>query len=184
MRTDGGAEEVSAAAGRPAVAPLAGDTARLEFRDAMARLTSAVTIVTTDGPAGCTGFTASAVASVTDQPPTLLVCLNRTSSPYDAVRANGVVCVNVLTAEDEGLSRLFGGGTPPEERFSMGIWVVTDSGAPCLESALVSFDCRISSTIAVSTHDILICEVQAIRRADRGGALAYFNRRFHHLQCD
>jgi len=50
---------------------------REQFRDAMARLGAAVNIVTTDGTAGRAGFTASAVCSVTDDPPTLLVCLNR-----------------------------------------------------------------------------------------------------------
>ncbi len=50
---------------------------REHYRDAMARLGAAVSIVTTDGPAGRAGFTASAVCSVTDDPPTLLVCMNR-----------------------------------------------------------------------------------------------------------
>lgn len=50
------------------------------FRDAMAQVGAAVNIITTDGPAGRAGFTASAVCSVTDEPPTLLVCLNRSAS--------------------------------------------------------------------------------------------------------
>ncbi len=53
---------------------------RDEFRDAMARLGAAVNVVTSAGPAGRGGFTASAVCSVTDDPPSLLVCLNRSSS--------------------------------------------------------------------------------------------------------
>ena len=80
-----------------------------DYRDAMACLGAAVNIVTTDGRAGRAGFTASAVCSVTDNPPTLLVCMNRGSSAYASVRENGVVCVNVLSARHERLSRLFGG---------------------------------------------------------------------------
>lgn len=68
-----------------------------EFRNAMAMLGSAVTIVTTDGPAGRFGFTASAVCSVTDSPPTLLVCVNRASANHEHFKTNGVLCVNVLT---------------------------------------------------------------------------------------
>ncbi|WP_198511682.1 flavin reductase, partial [Bacillus subtilis] len=49
---------------------------KTEFRNAMSRLGAAVNIITTEGPAGRAGFTASAVCSVTDSPPTLLVCLN------------------------------------------------------------------------------------------------------------
>lgn len=88
-----------------------------DFRDAMARLGSAVNIITTDGPAGRAGFTASAVCSVTDSPPTLLVCLNRSASVYSVFQQNQTLCVNTLCAEHESLSNLFGGKTPMEMRF-------------------------------------------------------------------
>lgn len=172
--------EEALAEDRPAVAT--GEAGRLEFREAMARLAAAVTIVTTDGPGGRAGFTASAVTSVTDRPPTLLVCLNRASSAFPAVHANGVVCINVLGADDKGLSQLFGGGTPAEERFFQGRWTRMETGAPALESALSSLDCRIASTVTAGTHDVLLCEVQAIRRAASGEALAYFNKNFHRLK--
>lgn len=80
-----------------------------DFRDAMARLGSAVNIITTDGPAGRAGFTASAVCSVTDTPPTLLVCLNRSASVYSVFQQNQTLCVNTLCADHESLSNLFGG---------------------------------------------------------------------------
>src|SRR3979490_3130313 len=83
-----------------------------DYRDAMACLGAAVNIVTTDGNAGRAGFTASAICSVTDDPPTLLVCMNRGSSVYASVTGNGVLCVNVLSAGHQRLSRLFGGGIP------------------------------------------------------------------------
>ena len=53
---------------------------RLEFRDAMARVCAPVNIITTDGPAGRGGFTATAMCSVSDDPPTLLVCMNERSA--------------------------------------------------------------------------------------------------------
>ena len=62
---------------------------RQDYRDAMARLAAAVNIITTDGPSGRAGFTATAVCSVTDEPPTLLVCLNRSASAHPIVTANG-----------------------------------------------------------------------------------------------
>ena len=71
---------------------------RQDFRDAMARLGAAVNIITTGGPAGRGGFTASAVCSVTDEPPTLLVCMNRNATAAPALKANGNVCVNVVAA--------------------------------------------------------------------------------------
>ena len=154
---------------------------RLAFREGMSQLAAAVNIVTTDGVAGKAGFTASAVCSVTDSPPTLLVCLNRAASVYPAVSANGVLCVNVLESGHEDISKLFGGKTPMEERFAAAGWSVLDTGSPVLEDALLSFDCKISNVTSAGTHDILICEVQAIRARDEGKALVYFDRKYHSL---
>ena len=153
----------------------------LDYRNAMARLGAAVNIVTTDGAAGRAGFAATAVCSVSDNPPTLLICLNRNSSAYRGVKANGVVCVNTLAAHHEVLSTLFGGKTPAEERFAAGNWGVLETGAPVLEDALVSFDCRIREAHDGGTHDILICEVVDMKINAGDEALMYFNRRYRVL---
>ncbi|MBS9475963.1 flavin reductase [Ancylobacter radicis] len=155
---------------------------RQDYRDAMARLGAAVNIVTTDGPGGRHGFTASAVCSVTDQPPTLLVCLNKGSSASAAVHANGVVCINTLASGHETLSNLFGGGKPVEERFAGGEWRVSQTGAPMLVGALTAFDCRIVRTVEVGTHDVLFCEVVGLASGDGAEGLIYFSRRYHALQ--
>lgn len=155
------------------------ETMRFEFRDAMSRMAAAVNIVTTDGPAGRAGFAATAVCSVSDSPPTLLVCLNRGASVHRAVTENGVLCVNVLAERHQNLSRLFGGKTPAEERFAAGEWLALSTGSPVLEDALVSFDCRIVHRADGGTHDVLMCEVDAIRRRDGGQGLVYFDRGYH-----
>jgi len=103
----------------PIVTPLVTKEA---YRNGMAKLGAAVSIVTTDGPAGKAGFTASAICSVTDTPPTLLVCLNRAASVYDAVSKNGVVAVNTLAPQHQSLASLFGGKTPVDERFAAANW--------------------------------------------------------------
>ncbi|MFL9926324.1 pyrimidine utilization flavin reductase protein F [Herbaspirillum lusitanum] len=152
-----------------------------EFRHAMTRLGTAVNIVTTDGPGGRAGFTASAVCSVTDSPPTLLVCLNRSASVYAAFDVNGVLCVNVLGAGQQALSNLFGGKTAMGERFAAAQWHTQASGAPLLQGALVSFDCRIVNRTSVGTHDVLFCEVQAIALGDAARGLVYLDRRYYEL---
>ena len=86
--------------------------AQQDYRDAMASLAAAVNVVTTDGPHGRCGFTATAVCSVTDTPPTLLVCLNRSASVHAALTANATLCVNTLSGDQQVLSNLFGGKTP------------------------------------------------------------------------
>ena len=77
------------------------------FREAMSRLGAAVHVITTDGPSGKTGFTATAVCSVSDSPPTLLVCLNRGATSMPILRGNGVFCVNTLRAGDELVADTF-----------------------------------------------------------------------------
>src|SRR3954467_6601113 len=77
------------------------------FREAMARLGAAGHVVTTAGSAGRTGFTAPPVGPVSDQPPTLLVCLNRRSRGTPILRENGVFCVNTLGADAESLADMF-----------------------------------------------------------------------------
>lgn len=152
-----------------------------EYRDAMARLGSAVNIITTDGPGGRAGFTASAVCSVTDTPPTLLVCLNRSASVHAAFTQNQVLCVNTLADCHESLSNLFGGKTPMEQRFEAAEWARLATGSPILTDALVSFDCKVTQITSVGTHDILFCEAVALRRNDDSHGLVYFDRRYHPL---
>jgi flavin reductase len=149
------------------------------FRDGMSRLGAAVNIITTDGPAGKAGFTASAVCSVTDAPPTLLVCLNRSSSVYDRFTDNEALCVNTLAPAHEDLSRLFGGKTAMDARFAAACWSVGRSGAPILDDAAVSFDCRITSKAEVGSHTVLFCEVLAIERHEIASGLIYFDRAYH-----
>ncbi|WP_233838193.1 flavin reductase [Paraburkholderia sp. ZP32-5] len=155
------------------------------YRDAMARLGAAVHIVTSSGAAGVVGLTASAVCSVTDAPPTLLVCLNRKSSAHDALISNRVLCVNTLGAKHEDLSRRFASGVPMAERFGGANWHVMETGSPVLGDALVAFDCRIISSIRQGTHSVLLCEVARTRvdgAAEPG--LMYFARRYHRVGAE
>jgi flavin reductase len=154
---------------------------KLEYRHAMSRLAAAVNIITSTGPAGQAGFTASAVCSVTDEPPTLLVCLNRNASVYQAVRENGVLCVNSLSPGQQDLSNLFGGKTPMAERFGAATWRTAVTGSPLLDGATVSFDCRITSSAEVGSHDVLFCEVLSIHVGDAAHGLIYFDRRYHEI---
>ncbi|MBV1797418.1 flavin reductase [Siccirubricoccus sp. G192] len=155
---------------------------REEFRNAMARLGAAVNIITTGGPAGRAGFTASAVCSVTDDPPTLLVCMNRNASSAPALRANGVLCVNTLAAGQRDVAAVFAGVTrcPPGERFEAGTWAPLITGAPALQGAVAAFDCRVAEMVEKGTHIVIFAEILAIRQGSRHDAgLIYFGRDYH-----
>jgi flavin reductase len=148
------------------------------FREAMSRLGAAVHVVTTAGLAGKTGFTATAVCSVSDKPAMLLVCLNRRSSSAPLLAQNGVFCVNTLGAGEEKLADLFAGrsGAQLAERFSLGEWTTLKTGAPVLASAIVAFDCRTIETKAMASHNVVFGAVEAVR-VGRGGAVLVYHER-------
>jgi flavin reductase len=149
------------------------------FREAMSRLGAAVHVVTTDGPAGRAGFTATAVCSVSDMPPTLLVCLHRRSRCADPVRVNGVFCVNTLAADEERVADTFAGrlGTPTSH-FDAGEWVTLETGAPALVSSVVAFDCRVAEIKAVASLYVMFGTVTAVLLGPRGSALVYHERSY------
>lgn len=156
--------------------------ARQDFRDGMARFGAAVAIVATDGPAGRAGLTASSVTSVTDEPPTLLVCINRQGHTNPVLRDNGAFTVNVLAADQRDLAMLFARSSiSTAERFAAGHWDDLGTGAPALKDALVTFDCRLHQTVEVDTHTIVIGRVLALRHGVLRPALAYAGRRYHVL---
>jgi flavin reductase (DIM6/NTAB) family NADH-FMN oxidoreductase RutF len=91
-----------------------------EFREALSKAITPVTILATDGPNGRAGVTCSAVCSICDTPPTVLVCINRSSFANGVIKANGILTVNWLSAGQSELSQLFAGvgGLSMPERFA------------------------------------------------------------------
>ena len=151
-----------------------------QFREAMSRLGAAVHVITTAGASGRTGFTATAVVSVSDAPPTLLVCLNRGANSTPILRNNGVFCVNTLRAGDELIADIFAGRTKVarEARFDAGQWDTLSTGSPALMSAVVAFDCRVIEIKSVASHDIYFGVVEAIHSGPPGAALVYHDRAY------
>lgn len=150
------------------------------FRNGMSMLASAVTVVTTGGAEGLAGFTATAVTSVTDQPPTLLVCMNRNSYAHPVFTHNASLCVNVLAAGQEAASALFADrNIKMHERFERIAWRLLETGSPALDDAVVSIDCRIVQTLEFGSHSVFFCEVVAMAQTGAHDALVYFDRRYH-----
>lgn len=150
------------------------------FRDAMAQVVSAVHVVTTEGPSGRVGLTATAVASVSDTPPTVLACIARTSRTLAAIEASGAFCVNTLPAQLAELAEIFASrrGIDGEERFMTARWGTLATGAPVLLDAISAFDCRLVATHDIASHRILIGEVIGLGGEGRGAGLIYRGRRF------
>ncbi len=135
-----------------------------EFKAGMRRLAAGVCLITTSqGEGQRSGLTATAVCSVTAEPPTLLVCVNRKNGSYAAIKQSGIFAVNVLAYDDRPLADRFASPIAPEEKFGQGLWQTLATGAPVLESALVGFDCRLTSAIEAGSHDILLGSIEAVK---------------------
>jgi len=133
------------------------------FRDAIARLPSGVNIVATDGPAGKAGFTATAVASVSDDPPTVLVCLNRKSPQNKLLQENAQFSISLLPKDAVTLANIFAGrtGLHLEDRFRYGDWTTLSTGSPVLAEAVMALDCRLHSSQDVGSHVVYFGTVVA-----------------------
>lgn len=153
------------------------------FREAMSRIAAAVHIVTTDGPGGRFGATVSAVCSVTDEPASILVCLNRESRVHGAILTNRTFCVNTLGAGHEDISDGFAGRgqLDMDARFNRGTWTRLATGCPGLDDALLSVDCQIHSISEVGTHSVIVGSVIDLRLRAPGKSLLYIQRGYERL---
>src|ERR1700730_16565077 len=150
------------------------------FRDAMSRVAAAVHIVTTNGPAGLAGITATSVASITDEPPMMLFCINKTSPSAARIIENGVFCINTLAPSHEALAEIFAGRTGHHlgERFAGGEWTKLVTGTPVLRHAAAVFDSRLVEAKSVMTHFVMIGAVEAVDFGPEGGNLSYARRKY------
>lgn len=164
--------------------PLAG---RAEFLEGMSRVTQAVSVVTTDGPAGRDGLAVTAMSPVSaDTPrPTLLICLKASSRAAPVIVANGRFCLNLLAEDQLDLSEAFAGrrGRMVADWFAMASWSQLRTRSPALDGALVNFDCEIISITDIGTHHLIIGGVQAVRTAP-GKPLAHVNRAYASILND
>ncbi len=148
----------------------------------MGRFPGVVTIVTTAHQQERLGITATAVSSVTADPPSLLVCLNRKTGTSNVVEQTGRFNVNLLTAQCGDLAMRFAGaqGVTGGEKFDQGDWRNDAHGLPYLADALVSLSCEVSERIEASSHLIFIGQIGDIRMGD-GQPLLYEQSAFHAL---
>lgn len=136
-------------------------------------------------------MTLSAGCSVSDNPATLLICLQRVHTDNRMFIENGVFSFNVLHAGQQELAEAFAGRNKlsSDERFALAEWDEMVTGSPILKGALASFDCKIISAQDHATHHVLFGEVLALRQAtpeaaqeNSDKALVYLNRSYHQLE--
>lgn len=152
-----------------------------EFKVAMRQVTSCVSVVTAGSGGLRNGLTATSVCSVTMEPPTMLVCVNRKSRADAIIADTGAFAINVLADEQHKIARLFSTShVGAEERFAEGRWVSMATGAPILEGAVASFDCRLESRVRSGSHHVYFGRVLAVSSFDQP-ALLYRDGVFRRL---
>jgi flavin reductase (DIM6/NTAB) family NADH-FMN oxidoreductase RutF len=150
------------------------------FRGGMARLAGGVCLITAKGQDGAmVGLTVSSAASVSADPPSMLCCINRNSRSHGVIKQSGAFAANVIGADDQALAAAFASDKTMDEKFAAGRWLEGATGSPILQSAAVTFDCRILEILDASTHSIIIGGVVNVHLPARSQAgLVYWQRRF------
>ena len=135
-----------------------------EFRRALGAFATGVTVITSRGSGHCCGMTANAVTSLSLDPPLVLVCIGRGGEIGRAIAANGSFAVNILSADQEALSRRFAAADRPrgESAFDGVPWRAGATGAPILDGVAGHLDCHVHAVQAAGDHDIVIGAVRAL----------------------
>lgn len=143
-----------------------------EFRSAMSRFASSVTVVTTKTEDNeLSGITVSAFSSVSLDPPLILVCIDKRASFHDVLEKGRYFAVNILAEDQELVSRRFASKEP--DRFTGLAYKEGVTGMPLLDGALASIECRVVHSYAGGDHTIVVGEVESAAVAE-GKPLAYF----------
>ncbi|WP_031319533.1 flavin reductase family protein [Pseudomonas fluorescens] len=168
----------------PVNMPVAVATA--DFCSAMRQLAGTCVVIATGDDKERAGLTATAVCSITADPPRLLICVNRNVWANPVIKRAAAFSINVLAHGQESIAKRFAGmveGVSGEARFAEGHWESGVTGVPVLEDALVSFECRLAEVIPASTHDMFIGEVIGVcGLPEQDGPLMYFNSKFAALK--
>jgi flavin reductase (DIM6/NTAB) family NADH-FMN oxidoreductase RutF len=153
------------------------------FRDVLRHFPSGVTIVTIGAPGHPPhGLTVSSFASVTPDPPLILVSIDHRATGHELLEHEGATfAVNILAADQTELSNRFA-WVKDEDRFELGAWTTAVTGAPVLADALAWMDCTIHERFVAGSHTIYVGEIRAcgVPRPDEP-PLIYWNRAYRSL---
>jgi len=147
-----------------------------DFRSAMRHLAGGVSVITVGRGTDITGMTVTSVSSLSVDPPTLIVSINRESSSWPLLKTHGVFGVNILNADQLDVAERFSGkdGLKGAARFAGAQWITLVSGVPLLAGALAAIDCEVEDIVERHSHAIVIGRVLDVQRwpRRRAGVLA------------
>lgn len=150
-----------------------------DFRHAIGHFATGVTVITTTDDGKAYGTTASAVMSVSLEPPTLLIAMHRSSVTGQAIARSGAFAVNILDERQRALAQRFASKDP--EKFAGASASEGPLGQPLLDGALTALECRVTTVVPGGTHSVFLAEVESACVAE-GTPLAYFRGRFGRIE--
>jgi flavin reductase (DIM6/NTAB) family NADH-FMN oxidoreductase RutF len=151
-----------------------------DFRSALSRFASGVTVVTTkDGSGRLFGITVSAFCSVSLDPPLVLICIEKTAGSHHAFEQSGRFTVNILSSNEPGVSEHF--ASLIEDKFAGVEHAVDEHGVPILQGSLATLQCKLFKSLDGGDHSIFLGEVEhvIVRDAD---PLIYYKGGYRNIQ--
>lgn len=152
------------------------------FREAMRLTASGVSVVTSEGAAGKAGITVSTLCSLSLEPPSVMISINREKSALAILMANGTFTANVLSEDQAKVADAFAGLIPEfrSDRFAAANWRRLGNGSLVLDGALCAFDCRVAMSFDFGSHRIVVGEVLDLE-VGSGAPLIHANRTYYRL---
>jgi flavin reductase (DIM6/NTAB) family NADH-FMN oxidoreductase RutF len=168
------------------VIDLVPETSPDHFRAAMRHLVGAVSVITVGRGSDITGMTVTSVSSLSIDPPTLIVAINRASSTWPVLKRYGVFGLSVLTSDQIEIAERFSGkhGLKGRERFAGGEWIARGPSAPLLVGAAAAIDCEVEDVIERHSHAIVVGRVRDLISSKYASALAYWHGKYVAIDRD
>jgi flavin reductase (DIM6/NTAB) family NADH-FMN oxidoreductase RutF len=156
------------------------------FRSAMRQLTGGVSVITAGRGRDISGMTVTSVASLSVDPPALIVSVNRAASSWPLLKRYGFFGVSILTSDQLDIAERFTGkgGLKGADRFAGAEWITRASGVPLLAGALAALDCEVEEIVERHSHAIIIGRVLDVTVSARSAALAYWHGQYVAIDQD
>jgi flavin reductase (DIM6/NTAB) family NADH-FMN oxidoreductase RutF len=157
-----------------------------DFRGAMRHLAGGVSVITAGRGKDIAGMTVTSVSSLSVDPPTLIVSINRSASSWPLLKRYRFFGVNILNSDQIDIAERFTGkdGLKGAGRFSGAEWTTRASGVPLLAGALAAIECEVEEIVERHSHAILIGRVLDLQLSSRTAALAYWQGQYVAIDRD
>lgn len=151
-----------------------------EFKQGMQLLAACVNVITSCSENSRRGMTATAVSSLTSDPPSLIVSVNRSARTFDNIANSRKLCINLLAENQRYIANVFASNKgDSEEKFnSAGIWTPSASGQPMLQDCVANFACAVDRWMVTKTHCVVVANICEIHTRNDLKPLLYYGRSY------